>query len=73
MKCPCEECIKFAICYNSEEVKCPDLLLYIRKGKGTLMYDPDRLKIVELIFKTPIGSITSMWNTVTFKERGSNK
>lgn len=72
MKCPCKECIKFAICYNNIEVECSDLLSYMCKGRGPLMYDPDRLRIVELTFKTPIVGIISLMDMVTFKERGSN-
>jgi len=72
-KCPCEECIKFAICYNNNEVECSDLLRYICNGKGRLLFDPGRLKMVELTFKRSISHTMGMLNIVIFKKRGSNK
>ena len=72
-KCPCEGCIKFAICYNIDEVECSDLLYYICKdGKGPLIFDPKRLKIIELLFKAPIAHVMGMLNIVIFKGRGLN-
>lgn len=37
-KCPCEGCLKYAICYHQEEVNCNDLYKYL---EVSLLWEED--------------------------------
>lgn len=38
MSCPCEDCISLAICVNSIEIYCVDLIDFLNKASKELMY-----------------------------------
>ena len=68
MKCPCEKCISFAICYNIRSVKCSDLLYYLHADQA-LLWNRERLNRVELLFKKSVDHTIGILNITVFKQR----
>ena len=70
VKCPCKECISFAICYNRRSIKCLDLLYYLYADDSVLLWDSNHLREVELLFKKRIDHTIGTLSTTVFKQRG---
>ena len=56
-KCPCEECISFAICYNQESICCVLLYNFICKSDREVNWDkfkgyiPNRAEAIYALYK----------------------
>ena len=73
-KCPCEECIVLAICYQKEEIKCEQLYNFICHvgATGFRGYKEGRRKALYKIFKRYV-NITSFGRRVVVLTRDRDR
>ncbi len=56
MKCPCEECISFAICYHRSRLHCQDLydFVCISNIQGFMRYNEKAVKELYKMYKKTV-------------------
>ncbi len=74
-KCPCEECISFAICYQKTAIHCQDLyefLCYVN-GSGFKGYKPESGDEITRLYKRYITSTQYRSNRIRLTRNSNYK